>query len=80
MKRSTDASVRAAVARSREARLRAVERRLVGNLRYLRRHDRAGYEAMVGMLRRGVERHTLVYRIQVDGSGARVGGSSRLTT
>jgi hypothetical protein len=50
------ASVRAAVAKSREARLRAVERRLVGHLRYLRRHDRAGYEALVGMIRRVVER------------------------
>jgi len=35
-------SVRAAVARSREARLRAVERRVVGHLRLLRRNDRTG--------------------------------------
>lgn len=46
------ASVRRAVAKSRNARLRAVERRLVGRLRYLRRHDRDGYDALMGLLRR----------------------------
>jgi len=49
-------SARRAVARSRQARLRAVERRLLARLRYLRRHDPAGYAALVGMLRRVVER------------------------
>jgi hypothetical protein len=34
------ASLRAAIARSREMRLRATERRLLGHLRYLKRHDR----------------------------------------
>lgn len=43
-------SVRAAIAKSREARLGAVERRLTASLRYLRRHDRAGYDALVAML------------------------------
>lgn len=48
------ASVRAAVAKYREARLRAIERRLVGQLRFLRRKDPDGYDALVGMLRRVV--------------------------
>jgi hypothetical protein len=47
-------SVRRAVARSREARLRAVERGLTRHLRFLWRHDRDGYDALVGMLRRVV--------------------------
>lgn len=46
------ASVRAAVAKSRASRLRAVERRLGAQLRYLKRWDPAGYAALVGMLRR----------------------------
>jgi hypothetical protein len=42
--------VRAAVAKSREARLRAVERRLLGYLRFLRRHAPSGYAAHMPML------------------------------
>src|SRR5688572_25341185 len=53
-----DASVRAAIERSRGARLRRVERRLVGHLRYLRQHDRAGYRALVALLRRAVARES----------------------
>jgi len=51
-------SVRAAVARSREARLRAVEGRLVGHLTYLRRRDPDGHAALVGMLRRVIAHET----------------------
>ncbi len=51
-------SVRAAVARSREARLRRVERRLVAHLRFLLRRDPAAHAALVAMLRRMVERQT----------------------
>lgn len=52
------ASERAAVAKSREARLLAVERRLVGQLRHLWRRDRDGYEALVAVLRRVVGQST----------------------
>ncbi len=52
-------SVRAAVARSREARLRRVERRLAAHLRFLLRRDPAGHDALVGMLRRVVDRQTV---------------------
>jgi len=52
-------SVRRAVAKSRATRLRTVERRLVAHLRLLERHDRAGYEALVGMLRRVVARQSM---------------------
>lgn len=45
-------SVRAAVARSREARLRAVERWLGAHLRFLRRKDPDGHAALVDTLRR----------------------------
>jgi hypothetical protein len=48
------AHVRAAVAKSREARLRGVERRLTAHLRFLKRRDREGYESLVGVLRRVV--------------------------
>jgi hypothetical protein len=48
------ASVRAAVARSREARLRAVERRLVGHLRYLRRLDPLAHAGLIRLLHRVV--------------------------
>lgn len=48
------ASVRAAVARSREARLRAVERRLMGHLHYLRRHDPLAHDALIRLLHRVV--------------------------
>jgi len=41
-------SVRRAVARSRAARLRRVERVVGEHLRYLRQHDRDAYEAFVG--------------------------------
>jgi hypothetical protein len=51
---SRPASVRAAVARSREARLRAVERRLVGHLRYLRRRDPLAHDALIRRLHRVV--------------------------
>jgi hypothetical protein len=44
--------VRVAVAKSREARLRAVERRLGAYLRLLRRRDPNGHAALVAMLRR----------------------------
>jgi hypothetical protein len=50
------ASVRRAVAKSRECRLRTVERRLLGHLRFLKRHDRDGYRALVEMLGRVVGR------------------------
>jgi len=46
------ASIRAAAVRSREARLRAMERRVAGHLRYLRRHDPDGHAAFVAALRR----------------------------
>jgi hypothetical protein len=46
------AHVRAAVAKSRAARLRAIERRLVGQLRFLRRRDPDGHTALVACLRR----------------------------
>jgi len=49
-------SVRRAVVKSCEARLRAVERRLAGHLRFLCRKDPDGYAALVGMLRRVVDR------------------------
>lgn len=52
------ASVRAAVAKSREQRLRRVERRLLANLRYLKRHDRDAHAALVALLRRVVARQT----------------------
>jgi hypothetical protein len=45
-------NVRSAGAKSRQARLRAVEARLV------RRHDPDGDAALVGMLRRGVAHET----------------------
>lgn len=45
------ASVRAAVERSHAARLRAVERRLVARLAYLRRHGPAEFRALVALLR-----------------------------
>jgi hypothetical protein len=45
-------SVRRAVAKSRAARLGAIERRLVGHLRFLRRKDPDGYTALVETLRR----------------------------
>jgi hypothetical protein len=51
-------SVRRAVAKSRAARLRDVERRLVGHLAYLRRHDPDGHAANVGMLRRIIAHET----------------------
>ena len=47
-----------AVERSRAARLRAVERRLLARLAYLRRHGRAEFRALVGLLRRVVARAT----------------------
>jgi hypothetical protein len=40
------ASVRAAVAKSREARLRAMERNILATLRYLRRRDPDGHAAL----------------------------------
>ena len=46
--------MRAAVAKSREARLRAVERRLVGHLRYLRRRDPLAHDALIRLLHRAV--------------------------
>jgi hypothetical protein len=49
--REAPASVPAAVAKSREARLRAVERRLNAWLTYLRRHGRDEYAALVALLR-----------------------------
>jgi hypothetical protein len=52
------ASGRAAVARSRAARLQAVERLLVARLAYLRRHGRAEFRALVALLRRVVTRAT----------------------
>lgn len=52
MRRPT--SVRAAVARSRESRLRAVERRLMGHLRYLRRRDPLAHDALIRLLHRVV--------------------------
>lgn len=48
------ASVRAAVARSREARLRVVERRLMGHLRYLWRRDPLAHDALIRLLHRVV--------------------------
>ena len=48
--------VRAAVAKSREARLRAVERGLTRHLRYLKRHAPEAHAATVAMLRRAIER------------------------
>jgi len=50
------ASVRRAVARSRQARLRRVERVVVEHLEYLRRHDPEAHAAFVECLRRVVER------------------------
>jgi len=50
------ASVRAAVARSRESRLKAMERVVGAHLRYLKKHDRAAFEAFVACLRRVVGR------------------------
>lgn len=52
-------SVRAAVAKSREARLRAVERRLNARLAYLRRHGRDEYAALVALFRRLVKKHSV---------------------
>lgn len=49
-------SIRAAVMKSRESRLRATERRLAENLDYLRRHDRDGHEQLLAMLKRVVTR------------------------
>ncbi|HWO25259.1 MAG TPA: hypothetical protein VNO30_41250 [Kofleriaceae bacterium] len=46
--------MRAAVAKSREARLRAVERRLLAHLRYLRRHDPLAHDALIRLLHRVV--------------------------
>jgi hypothetical protein len=51
------ASVRAAVAKSRETRLGAVERRLTGHLRFLKRHDPDAHAAYVACLRRVVATH-----------------------
>jgi hypothetical protein len=47
------------VAKSREARLRSIERGLTAHLRYLRQYDRAEHDALAGMLRRVVERQSL---------------------
>jgi hypothetical protein len=44
--------VRRAVAKSREARLRRVERVVSEHLRYLKRHDPDGHVALVACLRR----------------------------
>jgi len=52
------ASIRAAVARSREARLQAMERRVAGHLRYLRRYDPDGHAAFVAALRRVIARQS----------------------
>lgn len=52
------ASVRAAVAKSRETRLRAVERRLLARLAFLRRHDRDGHAALVALFRRVLARQS----------------------
>jgi uncharacterized membrane protein YccC len=51
-------SVRRAVAKSREARLTAVERRLGVHLRYLARHDPDERDQLAACLRRIVDRHT----------------------
>lgn len=51
-------SVRAAVAKSREARLRRIERGLLGHLRFLKRRDPDGHAALVGMLRRVIAHET----------------------
>jgi len=48
------ASVRAAVARLREARLRTVERQLMGHLRYLRRYDLLAHDTLIRLLHRVV--------------------------
>jgi len=48
--------VRRAVVRSRPARLGTVERRVVGHLRYLRRHDPEAHAAFLEMLRRVADR------------------------
>lgn len=53
------AHVRAAVAKSRETRLRAVERRLNARLAYLRRHGCDEYAALVALFRRLVEKHAV---------------------
>lgn len=52
------ASVRAAVARSRALRIRAMERRLCARLGRLRRLDRAEHDELVAMLRRVVARQS----------------------
>jgi hypothetical protein len=55
--RSADASVRAAVERSRAARIRAMERRLIARLDALRRAGgRAEHDALVALLRRVADR------------------------
>lgn len=55
-RRSRAAAVRAAVARSREARPRAIERRLLAALTYLHRHDRPAHDQLVASLRRVLSR------------------------
>jgi hypothetical protein len=56
-RRSRDASVRAAVERSRASRIRAMERRLWARLAELRRAGgRAEHDALVAMLRRVADR------------------------
>lgn len=54
------AGVRAAIARSREARLRAVERRLMGHLRYLRRRDPLAHDALIRLLHRVVAANRVI--------------------
>lgn len=57
-RRRVPRSVRAAAARSRESRLRAIERRLLAALSYLYRHDRPAHDQLVACLRRIVARQT----------------------
>jgi len=52
------ASIRAAVARSRKPRLRALERRLLARLAFPRRHDRDEYNARAFPGRRVVARQS----------------------
>ncbi len=44
--------IRAAVAKSRESRLRAIERGLNAQLDYLHQNDRDGHDALVDVLKR----------------------------
>jgi hypothetical protein len=51
-------SVRRAVAKSRASRLGAIERRLVGHLRFLRRRDPDGHAALLAALQRVIVQAT----------------------